>query len=122
MKNANCFGDQTWKKAMQSAANLADGQCGLSDDSRRGDWRLPTKDELVAMMDKKYKKPALSNAAGTGKWTEGDAFTGVQWWYWSSTTHSSRTSSAWYVVLYYGSVGYYDQTSSIGVWAVRGGH
>jgi hypothetical protein len=70
-----------WETAMQSAASaaqLADGQCGLSDGSKAGDWRLPTKDEWEAMVDKKYEKPALSNAAGTSQWTEGDAFSGVQ--------------------------------------------
>ncbi|MEN8217889.1 MAG: DUF1566 domain-containing protein [Pseudomonadota bacterium] len=93
MKNANCFGEQNWKTAMRSAANLAHGQCGLRDGSRRGMWRLPTKKELVAMIDHKYRRPALSNAAGSGHWKEGDAFSGVQTVnYWSSTTDTHSTS------------------------------
>jgi serine/threonine protein kinase len=122
LKNANCFGWQNWKTAMQSAATLAHGQCGLSDGSKAGDWRLPTRDEWETMMDKKYNAPALSNAAGTGKWEEGDAFLGVQsdWFYWSSTIY--HTSSAWYVDLDYGFVGNHGQTYTNDVWAVRGGH
>ncbi|OAD22282.1 peptidase C14, caspase catalytic subunit p20, partial [Candidatus Thiomargarita nelsonii] len=66
MKNANCSGRRmTWKKAMQWAAKLAHGQCGLRDGSRAGMWRLPTIDEWKAMVDKRYTYPALSNAAGT---------------------------------------------------------
>ena len=54
LKNANCFGEQNWKTAKQSAANLAHGQCGLRDGSRAGMWRLPTIEEWKAMIDKKY--------------------------------------------------------------------
>jgi hypothetical protein len=123
LKKADCLGRHNWKKAMQLAAKLADGQCGLSDGSKAGDWRLPTKEEWKAMLDKKYEYPALSNAAGTGQWKEGDAFSGVStsWtWYWSSTKYD--TSSAWFVFLSNGIVSYYGQSSPDGVWAVRGGH
>ncbi len=126
LKNANCFGRQKWKTAMQSAANLAHGQCGLGDGSRAGMWRLPTKDELEAMIDEKYRKPysqpALSNAAGTGPWKEGDAFSGVQSdGYWSSTPLASATYYAWDVNLDDGYV-YSDLKTSTGyVWPLRGG-
>jgi len=121
MKKANCSGrDMTWEEAMQWATNLAQGQCGLRDGSRAGMWRLPTKEEWKAMVDTRYRKPALSNAAGTGQWKEGDAFSGVQWGYWSSTEY--RISSAWFVYLYDGSVGSIGKTATLYVWAVRGGH
>jgi serine/threonine protein kinase len=124
LKNANCFNRQNWKTAMQSAANLADGQCGLSDGSKPGDWRLPTKEEWEAMVDKKYW-PALSNAAGTDKWKEGDAFSGVQSnHYWSSTSNANGTPSAWRVNLNngYGNVNDGNKTNTEYVWPVRGGH
>jgi hypothetical protein len=127
LKNANCFGGQKWKKAMQSAVNLASGQCGLRDGSRRGMWRLPSKDEWEAMIDEKYdslQKPglALSNAAGTDKWKEGDAFSGVQTNnYWSSTTTAGGTTGAWGVYLNGGGVGSYDEANTYYVWPVRGG-
>jgi hypothetical protein len=129
LKNANCFGEQNWETAMQSAANLASGQCGLRDGSKRGMWRLPTKDEWKAMIDKKYvdrenwSQPVISNAAGTGPWKEGDAFSGVQSGnYWTATTVASVTTGAWCVNLKYGYVGTNDESSAYYVWPVRGRH
>jgi hypothetical protein len=127
LKNANCFGRQNWERAMQSAANLANGQCGLRDGSMRGMWRLPTREEGEAMIDEKYKKsdwsqPTLSNAAGTGPWKEGDAFSGVQAnSYWSSTTDASYTGIAWGVYLDYGNVNRDAKGYTYYVWPVRGG-
>jgi len=121
MKNANCAGEKNWIEAKQWAANLRQGQCELRDSSQKGDWRLPTKVEWEAMLDNKYKKPALSNADETGQWTEGNAFTGVKsYWYWSSTSYSS--SSAWYANFYGGDVGKYGNTFKNYVWAVRVGN
>jgi uncharacterized caspase-like protein len=129
LKNANCFGYQKWKTAMQSAANLASGQCGLRDGSKRGMWRLPTKDEWKAMIDKKYvdrenwSQPVISNAAGTGPWKEGDAFSGVQSdYYWTATTDASDTAYAWHVNLKYGYVNASGRTFTYYVWPVRGRH
>ena len=48
LQNANCFGVQNYATANQAAAGLADGQCGLTDGSSAGDWRLPTKAEWEA--------------------------------------------------------------------------
>ena len=46
LKNANCLGDLSsgisWAEAMGNAESLRSGQCGLSDGSVSGDWRLPT--------------------------------------------------------------------------------
>jgi hypothetical protein len=125
LKNANCFGEHKWNVAIQSAAKLAHGRCGLRDGSRQGMWRLPTKDEWEAMIDKKYvernySQPTISNAAGTGKWTEGDAFSGVQASdYWSSTTDVDNDSRAWSVYLDYGYVGSNDKAYTYYVWPVR---
>ncbi|OAD23534.1 protein containing DUF1566 [Candidatus Thiomargarita nelsonii] len=121
LKKANCFGRQNWETAMLRAAKLAHGQCGLNDRSKAGDWRLPSKNEWKAMVDDRFRKPAFSNATGTGQWKEGDALTGVQSsWYWSSS--ASSTSSAWSVTLYDGSVYSSDKTFTNYVWPVRGGH
>ncbi len=120
LKNANCFGEQGWQTAMQSAAKLAHGQCGLRDGSKAGMWRLPTKEEWEAMIDKKYSGPALSNAAGTGKWREGDAFSGVRpSYYWLSTPYADVASGAWLVNLSYGDVNTYDKPGTNDVWPVR---
>jgi hypothetical protein len=41
LKNANCFGSRTWNEAITDCNVLANGQCGLTDGSGGGDWRLP---------------------------------------------------------------------------------
>ncbi len=124
LKNANCFGKQNWETAMQSADQLANGQCDLTDGSIKHKWRLPTKEEWTAMMDKNYMFPALSNAVGTDNWTEGDAFTGVQketGLYWSSSTNLEDQFVAWYANIGLGNV--YDEHKSLknAVWPVRNG-
>jgi len=120
LKNANCFDKQDWENAMEIAAKLAHGQCGLSDGSKAGDWRLPTEDELVAMVDRKYESPALSNAVGTNKWQEGDAFSGVRTnYYWSSR---SSTSNELMGVDLDGSVVHnIYKNATYCIWPVRGG-
>jgi serine/threonine protein kinase/archaellum component FlaC len=123
LKKANCFGEQDWEEAMQSATKLADGQCGLRDGSKAGDWRLPTQEEWKAMIDTSYSNPVLSNAASAGKWAEGDAFLGVKSsWYWSSSTRANGAGDAWVVNIGYGSVHNFDETSTHYVWPVKGGH
>jgi hypothetical protein len=101
LKNANCTdtlngidpttssNKLTWANANIWIAKLANGSCGLSDSSSSGDWRLPSVNELQSLISYGYVSPALSNPAGTAKWTEGDAFTGVQTSdYWSSTSYA----------------------------------
>lgn len=122
LKNANCFGTKNWDDAMDKAPALHSGECGLTDGSNKGDWRLPTKEEWEAFIDPNYFDPALSNAAGTGKWTEGDAFNNVQsGYYWSSTTHDQFTPFASNMYMYDGRVGPTRKTNSTYVWLVRGG-
>ncbi|RKZ92748.1 MAG: hypothetical protein DRR19_03280 [Candidatus Parabeggiatoa sp. nov. 1] len=122
LKNANCFGPRDWETAKLLAANLISGRCGLSDGSTAGTWRLPTKEEWEAMVDTSYRNPALSNAAGTGKWTEGDAFVGVKSsWYWSSSSYAFNAGYAWSVHFNVGNVVINGKTGSYDVWPVRDG-
>jgi hypothetical protein len=102
LKNANCstINPANWATALSNANSLANGQCGLSDGSVAGDWRLPNVKELQSLIDFGFSNPALSNAAGTAKWTEGNTFSGVlSTPYWSSTTartpRSARGTSTW---------------------------
>jgi len=124
LKNANCFGRQNWEKAMQSAANLASGQCGLRDYSKQGMWRLPSKKEWEAMIDKKYvdrknwSQPALSNATDSGPWKEGNVFVGVQMDRYSSSTTGAYIFT-WFVNLASGQFGSAFKTITYYVWPVR---
>jgi serine/threonine protein kinase len=121
LKNANCFGKQDWHEAEKLVAKLAHGQCGLRDGSKSGMWRLPTKDEWEAMIDEEYSFPTLSNAAGTGKWKEEDAFSGVESsYYWSSTSYAPNASFAWFVNLGSGNVYVGLKSTTRYVWPVRG--
>jgi len=124
LKNANCYGEQPYGYATAVALTLKDGTCDLSDGSSAGDWRLPHIKELHSLIAAEYQAPALSNTAGTGKWSEGDPFSGVNtgWSYWSSSVIVSNGSAiAWKVYLYNGGVDGGDKNSGNFVWPVRDG-
>ena len=115
LKNANCFGSQTWASAMSSAAGLKSGSCGLTDGSVAGQWVLPNRKELLSLVDWSNSDPALPS---------GHPFTAVQsgtysGYYWSSTTSSGGTDSAWFVLMSMGYMHNYYKTTSWYVWPVR---
>ncbi len=120
LQDANCFGSETWSDALSASNTLAYGYCGLTDGSSAGDWRLPNLRELQSLIAYQYSYPALSDAAGTGIWSEGDAFSGVEsGYYWSSTTYADGTGYAWVVYLSVGSVSVGSKSGSYDVWPVR---
>ena len=130
LKDASCAdlagtdssGMADWTTALTAAQALANGTCGLTDGSAAGDWRLPSVNELQSLVDYEYSYPALSNAAGTAQWTEGEVFVGVQSHnYWSSASFANCPSYAWYVNLSHGRVGNGGKTYATYVWPVRGG-
>jgi hypothetical protein len=127
LKDAKCLGALTWHEATTSVVGLADGQCGLTDGSAAGDWRLPERVELLSLINERYTYPALSNMAGTGQWMEGDPFSGVQSSpYWSATAYENYPDVAWLVFLgaghvYSNSVYYDKKTRPHSVWPVRDG-
>lgn len=132
LKNANCTdtvggvdkseGNLSWANALTWCNNLASGSCGLSDNSVAGDWRLPNRFELESLLDLRYCAPALSNRAGTGQWSSGDAFTGVlPLNYWSSSTTASNTSFAFLIDLCDGYINAGTSPLTFSVWPVRGG-
>ncbi len=103
LQDASCWLNRKWAQALEVANNLSDGDsvndCGLSDGSNKGDWRLPSLRELQSLINYAYQNPAVSNAAGTGRHDNpGDPFFNIQISdYWSSTTHTGNSKSAWFV-------------------------
>ena len=133
LRDTNCVsffsGDATgvnsrpWANALTAANSLAGGQCGLTDGSVSGQWRLPNVKELQSLIDYVYVAPALSNTAGNGHWgVDGGPFLGVQSAaYWSSSTYMGSLAYAWYVTLDNGRVVEDTKTTPYYVWPVRGG-
>ncbi len=122
LKNSNCRGPMIWATAVTQARALAEGDCGLSDDSRPGDWRLPNRNELSSLIDYGNQSPALSDTGGNGIWNQGDPFLNVQpsSWYWTSTTAADAAITAWLVSLREGAIGTESKQNIAHFWPVRG--
>ena len=120
LKNANCGGRMKWNGAHQFANTLFDGStrdnggdCGLSDKSKAGDWRLPGLHELFSLIDLSQYQPALPS---------GHQFSDVKsYHYWSSSASAKNRSYTWYVNLSNGKVANDHNTSTYYVWPVRDG-
>ncbi len=135
LKNANCFGRRAYAAANQAAAALAAGQCGLTDGSAAGDWRLATKAEWEATIARAVVlgctdgspggPPSLTNDAGDDCLSAGPtSFTEVQSdFFWSSSASGDVPSGVWTVSLGSGAVGFEARVNPfLFVWPVRGGH
>ena len=57
----NCFGESNWEQSLIYANTLDEGECGLSDRSFEGDWRLPNANELQSLIDLNYSSPAITH-------------------------------------------------------------
>ena len=113
LKNANCF-DGGWTDALKGVGSLANGQCGLTDGSAAGKWRLPNVDELRSLLN--AGRPNMS------AWLNTQGFSGVQTGhYWSSTTYAPSIVDAWYVNMQDGHVLWSHKTNDYYVWPVRSG-
>jgi hypothetical protein len=87
--------------------------CGSLNLGGYADWRLPTKKELIAIVDYSIPYPGP---------TIDPIFTNTQPSnYWSSTTLAGYPYNAWYVNFSYGYVGYSVKHNSMYVRCVRGG-
>jgi len=103
LKQADCI-NQPWAAAVAAVKTLASGQCGLTDGSAAGTWRMPNRNEMQSMSDRMqtnhadyfdqtyvlratqtvYQAPIFTN------------FISFQY-YWTSTTDAADTSEAWTV-------------------------
>jgi len=119
-KDSTCGGTKTWGDALTYCNGLAAGQCGLTDGSVAGDWRMPNARELESLVDRCYWDPAMPNTAGTGQALDGDPFTNlISAGYWSSSSYANGTGIAWGVYFYYGHVTSYSKTDTYYVRCVR---
>lgn len=131
LEHANCAGPGSvdWATALAFANTLFDGStshssgdCGLSDGSVAGQWRLPNVRELQSLAHYGLVAPAVPNTAGTGQSTEGDPFSSVQPTnYWTSTTTVASADGAWWVSMWDGSADNAPKTNTYAVWPVQGG-
>lgn len=146
LTNADCMGAAVdWHTAMEVAAGLSDkpatsvaasNDCGLSDGSSPGEWRLPSVEEWEAMVadalgdggdpDCTASPPTINNDSGLGCWVSGpSSFVSVQSSaYWSSSTLvGSGLNEAWGVFMGNGLIitGLKSTLSGFFVWPVRGG-
>lgn len=106
--------DRTWLAAplpgeYKHAAALK--ACGELDLLGHKDWRAPTIEELLSIVDYTRIKPAVDT----------EYFKGPYGWTWSSTLAKAPAGVAWYVYLSYGFSGRGDRTGGYLVRAVRSG-
>ena len=131
LKQADCLPDATYVNANRAAALLKDGDCGLTDGSSAGDWRLPTADEWRATLAGAKSlgcttanggAPALTDTRGlqcASVSTFGTPFVGVlPIWYASSNTFSLSTRAA-LALLDIAEVDALGFGNIVGVWPVR---
>ena len=86
----------TWAEAKAYAASLGDG------------WRLPTRAELLTLVDDTRSNPACSVFHDC-----------PSEWFWTSTPWVGSSSSAWGVGFYNGGASYFDVSDSSRVRCVR---
>lgn len=141
LQNAACFdGPHTYELAIRLVAALQDGTCGLSDGSRPGDWRLPTKAEWESTIARAVmlgcagqSSPSITNDSGLGCMTDltvpegggfvaGSSFFGVQMdHYYSGESVQSTPYDAWYVLLNLGTMDAAFKKNERRVWPIRNG-
>lgn len=144
LANADCFGPLDWNEAMAVVAGLGDlpnsacagmeadeCDCGLSDHSTPGEWRLPSMAEWKAMKawggDADTCEPKILNDVGNACWSPECAgstcsFYGVESsWYWASSSYVAQPTLAWPVDLAGGGMAPLAKSEYAYVWPVRGG-
>jgi hypothetical protein len=95
------------EEADQPACDALATACTLGGHS---DWHLPTREELVTLIDDTRYSPAIDT----------DAFLDIKNdWYWTSTPTAWSASGAWYVNFYYGYVDYFHRNDRGFALAVR---
>jgi hypothetical protein len=132
LQHADCLPDAEYVAANQSAAGLKTGDCGLTDGSSPGDWRLPTGDEWSAMIAKAVvmgcstangNAPSLTNDYGLNCLSTGpSSFVGVTADIYSgSSTYEGHLGKVVAALLGPGIVTPFGKGNVLRVWPVRNG-
>jgi hypothetical protein len=102
LKMANCI-QADWAGAVAAVNSLASGQCGLTDGSAAGSWRMPNRNELQSLSDRMetnhadfFNVTVLNSDNSVFRAPIFASFV-VSQYYWTSTTDASNTSVAWTV-------------------------
>ena len=108
LENSTCLGIRYYAEANAVAASLGEGthpECGLTDGSSPGDWRLPSREEWEELIAQGIVNGCsgvdvfiVPDREGLGCWTANDPFSDpplVFPLYWSATTVVDRPSNAW---------------------------
>ena len=102
LKKADCL-QGTWSDALTSVASLASGQCGLTDNSTAGQWRMPNRNELESLSDRAQTNNAqyfdytyLNKDGSTFQAAIFTSYVETQY-YWTSTTNAADLTEAWTV-------------------------
>jgi hypothetical protein len=102
LKQADCIqGD--WATSVAAVNTLASGQCGLSDGSAAGNWRMPNRNEMQSLQDRMQNNLSqLLNQTAYNR--DGSVFQAAilssfisSQYYWTSTTDAANASEAWTV-------------------------
>jgi hypothetical protein len=135
LENAHCAKNSTdwgtallnWIWNLNHSGTMNGFDCGDTSNggSHQADWRLPNVRELQSLVHYGVITPSLPNTDGTGQYSQGDPFIGVQpYHYWSSTSRAGDDPIppfAWSVDMTNGDVEINAKTNTYNVWPVRGG-
>jgi len=112
VQDPNVFGEVTWEEALASSRTLAAGGYDLSDDSKKGDWRLPNIRELLSLVDYGQGDPILPSGHQFKNPPQGI--------YWTSTTLAPAPQLAWMITLGIGPTVFVVKDTPARMWPVRG--
>lgn len=102
-----------WQEAVKSCQDIEIG-------GQKG-WRLPTRDELITLLDTSQSRPALPEGHPFTKMNdraqggEGNAI------HWTSTDYKDNSDNAWYINVGSGKVNDSNKLFDYRVWPVRDG-
>ena len=105
---------EDWLNALDSANRLNTGECGLSDGSSEGEWRIPNRKELRSLIN--YEE------ANSATWLNGLGLINVvPDGYWSSSTYAYNPNWAFIGSMVTGSLSSTSKTVGFLMWPVRAG-